>query len=204
MGQQPGWPGRCPQLRECYEICIWSGAQLPESHGLRSEHSFHTLGLQQVSRSSADPSHLLNVRLYLKEISRRWCYGECRWKQPCLSCRLVLFEHEMAFSSHLSDCSCNRWCGQSCPLIGTSSSPVWKDYRVPCICTFPLVLSEPQTMLSDTRLLHSCWLLQLCIAVHDVSTSFPMDFLHFDGTGEELILTALSKLLRFLGDWECH
>ena len=33
------------------------------------------------------------------------------------------------------------------------------------------------------------------------STSFPMDFLHFAGAGEDLTLAALAKLLRFLGNW---
>lgn len=67
LGQQPGWPGGSPQLRVCFEICIWSGAWLPDSHGLGSEHVFQV----RQDGSSADLGNLPNVRLYLREISGR-------------------------------------------------------------------------------------------------------------------------------------
>lgn len=69
-GRKPSWGSRRAGqegLHSCFEICIWSGAWLPESHGLGSEHVLQV----RHDGSSADLGNLLNVRLYLREISGR-------------------------------------------------------------------------------------------------------------------------------------
>lgn len=55
-------------------------------------------------------------------------------------------------------------------------------------------------LLSATRLLHPAGCCDFALW-SSPSTSFPMDFLPFTGTGEDLTLTGLAKLLKFLGDW---